>query len=107
MKIYVLVYEYKDGTISVNDDPICIIKIIVSKLGYMPRTNLGTQIKARRIKLKLSQDKLARKADIPFSTLVKVEAGYTPNPSIETMMKIADALGVGLDELVGRSKRLR
>lgn len=71
----------------------------------MSRTNLGNQIKARRTKLKLSQDKLARKADIPFSTLVKIEAGYTPNPSIETMMKIADALGVGLDELMGRKAR--
>jgi len=71
----------------------------------MSRTNLGKKIKALRVKLKLSQDKLARKADIPFSTLVKIEAGYTPNPSIEAVMKIAGALGVGIDELVGRSKR--
>jgi len=71
----------------------------------MSRTTLGKQIKTRRLKLNLSQDKLARKADIPFSTLVKIEAGYTPNPSIEAVMKIADALGVGLDELMGRNKR--
>ena len=70
----------------------------------MSRTNLGKKIKALRIKLKLSQDKLARKADIPFSTLVKIEAGYTPNPSIDTVVKIANALGVGLDELVQRRK---
>ena len=99
-----LVYEYKNGTMSVSDDPIYIIKIIISKFGHMSRTNLGNRIKARRIKLKLSQDKLARKADIPFSTLVKIEAGYTPNPSIETMMKIADALEVTIDELLGRKK---
>ena len=68
----------------------------------MSRTNLGKQIKTRRTKLNLSQDKLARKADIPFSTLVKIEAGYTPNPSIETVAKIADALEVGLDALMGR-----
>jgi len=37
-----------------------------------------------------------------FSTLVKIEAGYTPNPSMETLVKIADAFGVALDELVGR-----
>jgi len=52
----------------------------------------------------MSQDQLAKKADIPFSTLVKVEAGYTPNPSIKTLIKIADAFGIGLDELVGRNK---
>jgi len=68
----------------------------------MSRTTLGKQIKTRRLKLNLSQDKLARKADIPFSTLVKIEAGYTTGPSIDTVAKIADALGVGLDELMGR-----
>jgi transcriptional regulator with XRE-family HTH domain len=50
----------------------------------------------------MSQDKLAKKADIPFSTLAKIEGGYTPNPSIETLIKISDALGVGVDELLGR-----
>ena len=68
----------------------------------MSRTELGKQIKVFRAKLKLSQDQLARKADIPFSTLVKIEAGYTPSPSIDTVMKIASALEVSLDELVGR-----
>jgi len=70
----------------------------------MSRTILGKQIKSLRVKLNLSQDKLARKADIPFSTLVKIESGYTPNPSIDTVMRIADALGVGLDELMGRKQ---
>ena len=68
----------------------------------MSRITLGQRIKTHRVKLKLSQDKLARKADIPFSTLVKIEAGYTLNPSIDTVMKISDALGIGLDELMGR-----
>jgi len=46
----------------------------------------------------------AKKANIPFSTLVKIEAGYTPNPSMETLIKIADAFEIGLDELVGRKR---
>ena len=70
----------------------------------MTRTNLEKRIKEFRSKLNMSQDQLAKKADIPFSTLVKVEAGYTPNPSIKTLIKIADAFGIGLDELVGRNK---
>ena len=68
----------------------------------MSRTNLGKRLKELRSKLKISQDQLAKKANIPFSTLVKIEAGYTPNPSMETLIKIADAFGIGLDELVGR-----
>jgi transcriptional regulator with XRE-family HTH domain len=70
----------------------------------MSRTTLGKQIKAFRTKLKLSQDQLARKANIPFSTLVKIESGYTSNPSIDTVIRIADALDVGLDELIGRER---
>jgi len=68
----------------------------------MSSVNLSKRIKELRSKSKISQDKLSKKADIPFSTLVKIEAGYTPNPSMETLIKIADAFGIGLDELLGR-----
>ena len=70
----------------------------------MSSKNLGKRIKELRNKdkPKISQDQLAKKANIPFSTLVKIEAGYTPNPSMETLIKIADAFGITLDELVGR-----
>ena len=84
-----------------------LILIIISKNGYMSSTNLGKRIKEFRGKLNISQDQLAKKADIPFSTLVKIEAGYTPNPSMETLIKIADAFGIGLDELVGRDSNIK
>jgi len=73
----------------------------------MSSINLGKRIKEFRSKLNISQDQLAKKADIPFSTLVKIEAGYTPNPSMETLIKIADAFGITIDELIGRSKNKR
>ncbi|MCQ9208032.1 MAG: helix-turn-helix domain-containing protein [Omnitrophica bacterium] len=68
----------------------------------MSSINLGKRIKELRSKSKISQDKLSKKANIPFSTLAKIESGYTPNPSMQTLIKIADAFGIGLDELVGR-----
>jgi len=68
----------------------------------MSRINLRKRIKKFRSKLNISQDKLAKKANIPFCTLVKIEAGHTPNPSMEILIKIADAFEIGLDELVGR-----
>lgn len=71
----------------------------------MSRSNLGKRIKKFRSKLHISQDQLAKRANIPFSTLVKIEAGYTPNPSMETLIKIADAFGISLDELAGRNKK--
>ena len=53
----------------------------------------------------LSQDQMARKADIPYSTYLKIESGTTPNPSIQNVLNIAEALGISLDELVGRKPR--
>ena len=66
---------------------------------------LASNIKKYRQKSGLSQDQLARKAGIPYSTFLKIESGYTPNPSIQAVMSIADALGVSIDELVGRKPR--
>ena len=48
----------------------------------------------------LTQEGLARKADISFHTLVKIEGGGIKNPKIETVIKLATALGVAIDSLV-------
>ena len=45
---------------------------------------------------------MARKANMPYSTYLKIEHGTTPNPSIQNVLNIAEALGVTLDALVGR-----
>ena len=66
---------------------------------------LASNIKKFRQKSGLSQDQLARKAGIPYSTFLKIESGYTPNPSIQAVASIADALAVSIDELVGRKTR--
>ena len=73
----------------------------------MSSIKIGKRIKDFRNKIKISQDQLAKRANIPFSTLVKIEAGYTPNPSMETLIKIADAFEITIDELVGRNKNSR
>jgi transcriptional regulator with XRE-family HTH domain len=61
--------------------------------------NLGQKIKNLRKKQGLSQDELARKADIPYTTLTKIEIGVIKNPSFNAVSKIALALGINLDEL--------
>jgi transcriptional regulator with XRE-family HTH domain len=63
---------------------------------------VSKNIKKLREKTGLSQDQTARKANMPLSTYVKVENGVTPNPSIQTLLNIAEALEISLDELVGR-----
>jgi len=61
---------------------------------------LGKKIKSFRLKLELSQDEFARKADIPYTTLTKIETGVIKKPSIFVMAKIAKALSISLDDLI-------
>ncbi len=63
--------------------------------------HLKTLSKIRKEKC-LTQEGLARKADISFHTLIKIESGRIANPRIETVIKLADALGVSIDRLVKR-----
>ena len=64
------------------------------------RSKIGESIKKYRLRLSLSQDALSKKANLAFHTIAKIESGSTPNPRIETVKSIADALGVSLDDLM-------
>ena len=59
-------------------------------------------LKALRNQKGWSQEKLAREANISYHTVIKLEQSVIKNPRIETVIKLADALEVSLDELVGR-----
>jgi len=62
--------------------------------------NIGEKIKKWRKKRELTQDSLARKANIPYTSLAKIESGVIENPSIKTVSKIAKGLNVTLDQLM-------
>ncbi len=61
---------------------------------------ISKNIKKYREKLGISQDKLSKLADIAYNVIIKVESGATPNPTIETMAKIAKGLDVSIDDLM-------
>jgi len=61
---------------------------------------ISENIKRLRAKLGLTQDDLAKKADIKYTTLMKVESGTVNKPSVQTMAKIAKALGVSIEDLL-------
>lgn len=65
------------------------------------RIMLAENIKRFRKKKGISQDRLAKLADVTHTTLVKIESGANRNPTIKTLKKIADALGVKIDDLLG------
>ncbi len=61
---------------------------------------LSKNIKKYRSKLGVSQDKLSKIADVTLHTLTKIESGATTDPRIETVVRIANALNVTLDDLI-------
>jgi transcriptional regulator with XRE-family HTH domain len=65
-----------------------------------------TFLKERREALGLTQQQVADKAKMKQQAYARIEGGDRINPNFQTAEKIADALGVKLDELrVGRTKR--
>ncbi len=61
---------------------------------------IAKNIKKYRKERGLSQDKFARLADISHATIIKIESGGIQSPTIDTVQKIAKALGVGVDDLI-------
>ncbi|MHA2621721.1 MAG: helix-turn-helix domain-containing protein [bacterium JZ-2024 1] len=61
---------------------------------------IAKNIRECRAKQGISQDKLSKLAGIALHTITKIQSRATPDPRIETVKKIADALGVSIDHLM-------
>jgi len=66
----------------------------------MARSTIASNIRRIRNQRGISMDRLSKLANVAFQTNTKIEAGSTPNPTIATVKKIADALKVSIDELM-------
>jgi transcriptional regulator with XRE-family HTH domain len=62
---------------------------------------LAENIKKYRTRLGLTQEALSRKADISYNTIIKLESKAIADPRMETLKKLAKALNIKIDELVG------
>ena len=60
----------------------------------------SSKIKRIREKMGLSQEKLARLADVSNNTIINIEAGKQQNPTIYTIKKIEMALNVPIEDLI-------
>ncbi len=63
---------------------------------------LSANLRKYRFKAKLSQEALARLADVCFMTISRIERGKQ-SPSVEILQRIAKALSVSLDDLAGKN----
>ena len=62
--------------------------------------NLAKNMEQLRKQKGLSQEKLARLADVANNTIIKMESGENKNPTLETLRKVAKAFGVSVDDLI-------
>jgi transcriptional regulator with XRE-family HTH domain len=63
-------------------------------------TQIGQRAKALRTERGESQEAVARRADISTATYSRIEKGLN-EPSLETLRRLAGALDVSIDDLVG------
>lgn len=63
-------------------------------------STISKNLRKLREAKKLSQEKLARLADVANNTIVKIEAGKNQNPTLDTLKKVAKVLGVSVDDLI-------
>ena len=66
------------------------------------KSNFAKNVKKLRQGKGISRNRVSKLADLSLNTIVNIEAGNNPNPTIETLEKIAKALGVSIDELLKR-----
>ena len=61
---------------------------------------IGENIKKVRNKLGLTQDDLVRKSGVKHTTLTKIESNVVVKSSVQTVAKIAKALGLPMEDLL-------
>jgi len=64
------------------------------------KNNIAKTVRRLREKTGLSQEKLARLADVSNNTIINIEAGKQDNPTIETLKKIAKAFNMPIEDLI-------
>ena len=63
---------------------------------------ISKRLKELRKERNWTQQELAQKANLSFNAVTKIEQGAAKHPTLKTLLKLSEAFGIGLDELVGR-----
>ena len=65
-----------------------------------PNSKIAGNLKKLRKQKGISKDRLSKRADLSLNTIVNVESGVNPNPTIDTLTRIANGLEVGVEKLI-------
>jgi len=66
---------------------------------------ISKRLKELRKERNWTQQELAQKADLSFNAVTKIEQGAAKHPTLKTLIKLSEAFGIGIDELVGRDQK--
>lgn len=64
------------------------------------KNNIGKNIKKYRNKQGLSQEDFAKKSGVKYTTLTKIESNVIKKPSVLIIAKLAETLGVSIEDLI-------
>lgn len=64
---------------------------------------LASYIKKMRTAQDLSRDELAREAKVNYNTVIKLESGANKNPTIKTLIGLAQVFNVSVEDLISGS----
>lgn len=62
-------------------------------------STIAKNIRKYRKEKNFSQDRLSKEAEVAYNTIVKIESGENPNSTVNTLERIAKALGVSIEKL--------
>ena len=62
-------------------------------------STIAKNIRLLRKEKEFSQDRLSKEAEVAYNTIVKIELGENPNPTVDMLERIAKALGVSIEKL--------
>jgi len=65
--------------------------------------NFAKNIKTLRKKNGWSQQKLAEKTGLSYSCITQIEQGFKKSPTIITVLRLADAFFIPLDDICSRT----
>ena len=82
---------------------VAVSSVFLYKYGGFNMLKINEKIKSLRIEKHKTQEEVSERIGINIRSYQRLENGDTKNPSLDTLIKLADYYNVSLDYLVGRS----
>jgi predicted transcriptional regulator len=91
--------EYLKEALSENCYDVGVGNNIINKLNG-PKTRFGTYLQQKRLELGMGQRELSKRCNISNSEISRLESGERKSPSMDTLTKLVEGLGVDKEELL-------